>query len=201
MADTYAFALAGALLLALVLSPVLCRMFLSNVKPRPDNWLVRTSQTVYLRQLRRCLRYPLLTLGVFALIVAATAVAVPMLGREFLPELEEGNIWIAGTFPLKTSLDEVCDGVRIVRKIVQSYPETEQMISEIGRPDDGTDPSGFYGTESYVPLKPHEQWPIPPGWTRPRTKEELVDALNREISETMVCRGLELLAEHSQQRQ
>ena len=60
------------------------------------------------------------------------------------------------------------------------------MISEVGRPDDGTDPSGFYGTESYVPLKPHEQWPIPPGQTRPRTKEELVDALNREISETLV---------------
>ncbi len=116
----------------------------------------------------------------------APAAVVPMLGREFLPELEEGNIWIAGTFPLKTSLDEVCEGVKIVRKIVQRYPECEQMISEVGRPDDGTDPSGFYGTESYVPLKPHEQWPIPPGQTRPRTKDELVEALNREISQTLV---------------
>ena len=187
MADTYAFALAGALLLALVLSPVLCEMFLSKVKPRPDNWLVRTLQTAYLRQLRRCLRHRVLTLVVFALVVAATAAMVPMLGREFLPELEEGNIWIAGTFPLKSSLEEVCDGVRIVRQIVQSYPECEQMISEVGRPDDGTDPSGFYGTESYVPLKPHEQWPIPPGQTRPSTKEELVNALNREISETLVA--------------
>ena len=61
------------------------------------------------------------------------------------------------------------------------------MISEVGRPDDGTDPSGFYGTESYVPLKPHDQWPIPPGQTRPRTKDELVDALNREISATLVA--------------
>jgi cobalt-zinc-cadmium resistance protein CzcA len=187
MADTYAFALAGALLLALVLSPVLCEMFLSNVKPRPDNWLVRTLQSAYLRQLRRFLRHPVLTLGAFALIAAATAAAVPMLGREFLPELEEGNIWLAGTFPLKSSLDEVCDGVRIVRKIVQRYPECEQMISEVGRPDDGTDPSGFNGTESYIPLKPHEQWPILSGWTRPRTKEELVDALNREISETTMA--------------
>jgi cobalt-zinc-cadmium resistance protein CzcA len=186
MADTYAFALAGALLLALVLSPVLCELLLSKVKPRPDNWLVRTLQTAYLRQLHRCLRHRVLTLGVFALVVAATAAVVPMLGREFLPELEEGNMWIAGTFPLKTSLDEVCEGVKIVRKIVQRYPECEQMISEVGRPDDGTDPSGFYGTESYVPLKPHEQWPIPPGQTRPRTKDELVDALNREISQTLV---------------
>ena len=187
MADTYAFALAGALLLALVLSPVLCELLLSKVKPRPDNWLVRTLQTAYLRQLQRCLRHRVLTLAVFALVVAATAAAVPMLGREFLPELEEGNIWIAGTFPLKSSLDEVCAGVKIVRHIVQRYPECEQMISEVGRPDDGTDPSGFYGTESYVPLKPHEQWPIPPGQTRPRTKDELVAALNREISETLVA--------------
>ena len=181
MADTYAFALAGALLLALVLSPVLCSLLLSKVKPRPDNWLVRTLQAAFLRQLDRCLRHRVLTLGVFALIVAATAAVVPMLGREFLPELEEGNIWIAGTFPLKTSLDEVCHGVKIMRSIVKRYPECEQMISEVGRPDDGTDPSGFYGTESYVPLKPHDQWPIPPGQTRPRTKDELVDALNREI--------------------
>ncbi len=129
----------------------------------------------------------MLTLGVFALVVAATAAVVPMLGREFLPELEEGNIWIAGTFPLKSSLEEVCEGVKIVRGIVQRYPECEQIISEVGRPDDGTDPAGFYGTESYVPLKPHDQWPIPPGQTRPRTKDELVDALNREISETLVA--------------
>ncbi|MGO8691454.1 MAG: efflux RND transporter permease subunit [Thermoguttaceae bacterium] len=187
MADTYAFALAGALLLALVLSPVLCSLLLSKVKPRPDNWLVRTLQAAFLRQLDRCLRHRVLTLGVFALIVAATAAVVPMLGREFLPELEEGNIWIAGTFPLKTSLDEVCHGVKIMRSIVERYPECEQMISEVGRPDDGTDPSGFYGTESYVPLKPHDQWPIPPGQTRPRTKDELVDALNREIAHTLVA--------------
>ncbi len=187
MADTYAFALAGALLLALVLSPVLCELFLSKLKPRPDNWLVRTLQAAYLRQLHRCLQHRVLTLGVFALLVAATAAAVPMLGREFLPELEEGNIWIAGTFPLKSSLEEVCQGVKIMRGIVKRYPECEQIISEVGRPDDGTDPAGFYGTESYVPLKPHDQWPIPPGQTRPRTKDELVDALNREISESLVA--------------
>jgi heavy metal efflux system protein len=186
MAETYAFALGGALLLTLFLSPVLCELFLSKVKPQPDNWLVRTLQAAYLRQLRRCLRHRLLTLVVFTLGVVATVAMVPMLGREFLPELEEGNVWIAGTFPLRTSLDEVCEGVKIVRKIVQRYPECEQMISEVGRPDDGTDPSGFYGTESYVPLKPHDKWPIPPGQSRPRTKEELVDALNREISATMV---------------
>ena len=112
MADTYAFALAGALLLALVLSPVLCTLFLANLKPGPNNWLVRTLQVAYRRQLERCLQHRGLTLGLFALFVAFTAAVIPMLGREFLPELEEGNMWIAGTFPLKTSLDEVCEGVR-----------------------------------------------------------------------------------------
>ncbi len=187
MADTYAFALAGALLLALVLSPVLCTLLLADLKPRPNNWLVRTLQSAYRRQLERCLQHRVLTLGLFALFVAFTAAVVPLLGREFLPELEEGNMWIAGTFPLKSSLDEVCEGVKMMRRIVQRYPECEQIISEIGRSDDGTDPSGFYGTENYVPLKPHDQWPIPQGWSRPRTKEELVAALNREISETLVA--------------
>jgi len=105
MAETYAFALGGALLFALFLSPVLCELFLSKVKPRPDNWLVRMLQTAYLRQLRRCLRHRVLTLVVFIMVIACTTTVVPMLGREFLPELEEGNMWIAGTFPLKTSLD------------------------------------------------------------------------------------------------
>ena len=187
MADTYAFALGGALLLALVLSPVLCAILLPKLQPRPNNWLVRTLQAAYRRQLERCLRHRVLTLGLFALFVAATAAVIPMLGREFLPELEEGNLWIAGTFPLKSSLDEVCEGVKTMRRIVQRYPECEEIVSEVGRSDDGTDPSGFYGTENYVPLKPHDQWPIPPGQTRPRTKQELVDALNREISETLVA--------------
>ena len=186
MAETYAFALGGALLLALVLSPVLCELLLPKLKPRPDNWLVRALQRGYLRQLQRCLDHRWLTLALFVVIVAGTVAAMPRLGREFLPELEEGNMWIAGTFPLKSSLDEVCEGVKIMRRIVQRYPECEQIISEIGRPDDGTDPSGFFGTENYVPLKPHDQWPIPPGQTRPRTKEELVEALNREISATLV---------------
>ena len=148
---------------------------------------MRALQRSYLRQLQRCLDRRWLTLAFFVAIVAGTVAAIPNLGREFLPELEEGNMWIAGTFPLKSSLDEVCEGVKIMRRIVQRYPECEQIISEVGRPDDGTDPSGFYGTESYVPLKPHDQWPIPPGQTRPRTKDELVDALNREISATLVA--------------
>src|SRR5262249_7741682 len=107
MADTYAFALGGALLLALTVSPVLCLFFFRHLKPAPDNFLVRWLKARYLRQLERCLNHRLATLAVFGAILLATLMMVPSLGREFMPELEEGNLWIRGTFPVNISLDEV----------------------------------------------------------------------------------------------
>ncbi|HVS38602.1 MAG TPA: efflux RND transporter permease subunit, partial [Gemmataceae bacterium] len=105
MADTYAFALGGALVLAVVLAPVLCLLFYRNLRPAEDNFLVRWLKNSYLRQLDFCLRYRWVTLGVFATLLVGTAVfAVPRLGQEFMPELEEGNLWVRGTFPLNISL-------------------------------------------------------------------------------------------------
>ena len=192
MAETYAFSLAGALLLARSLPPVLCFAVsaTNDQAPARSTWLVRTLQAAYLRQLQRCLRHKVLTLVAFAAMVAATAAVVPMLGREFLPELEEGNMWIAGTFPLKTSLDEVCRRVQDRSQDRTTLPGMRTADDADGSAVPTTAPTrpGFYGAAGslHVPLKPHDQWPIPPGQTRPRTKEELVDALNREISETMV---------------
>ena len=122
MADTYAFALGGALLLALVLSPVLCSLLLPRLRPKPDNLFVRALQASYLRQLERCLRHRWLTLAVFAAVVAATAAVIPMLGREFMPELEEGNIWIQAQFPLNSSLDEVCDLSAKIARDLEALP-------------------------------------------------------------------------------
>src|SRR5262249_19464290 len=100
MADTYAFALGGALLLALLLAPVLCLLFFKHLRPTPDNFLVRWLKTTYLRQLEFCLDHRWAVLAGFLVAVGATAAyAVPHLGREFMPELEEGNLWIRGTFP------------------------------------------------------------------------------------------------------
>ncbi len=200
MADTYAFALAGALLLALTVSPVLCLLLFRHLRPGQDNFLVRWLRSSYLRQLERCLNHPYLTLAVFGVILAVTAALVPQLGGEFMPQLEEGNLWIRGTFPVDVSLDEVSGKVITCRRIMRSYPEVEAIVPQIGRPDDGTDPTGFYNVEFFVPLKPQGQWPpareqtgwkrwlSPVGrlfgqdWTRrPRSKVEVVEDMKRQL--------------------
>jgi cobalt-zinc-cadmium resistance protein CzcA len=193
MADTYAFALAGALLLALLLAPVLCLLLFKHLQPAPDNFLVRYLKEGYLRNLERCLDHRFLTLGFFAVVIGVTAVyAIPHLGHEFMPELEEGNLWVRGRFPLNVSLERVTENANEVRHILTSYPEVETAVVQIGRPDDGTDVAGFYNIELFVPLLPDRQWPKvreQSGWrawlhgpTRARTKPELVEEMNAELS-------------------
>jgi cobalt-zinc-cadmium resistance protein CzcA len=193
MADTYAFALGGALLLALLLAPVLCLLFFKHLQPSEDNFLVRYLKNGYLRNLERCLNHRFVTLAVFTIIIAATAIyAIPNLGHEFMPELEEGNLWIRGTFPLNISLERVTANASTARSIIAAYPEVESAVIQIGRPDDGTDPTGFYNVEIFVPLRPQKDWPpvaAEKGWRRwlhgdrrPRAKEELVREMNAELS-------------------
>jgi cobalt-zinc-cadmium resistance protein CzcA len=195
MADTYAFALAGALLLALTLSPVLCLLLFRKLKPARDNIIVRNLKRIYLWQLERFLTFRWLTLAGFLFLVALTVSFLPWLGMEFMPALEEGNLYIRGTFPVNVSLDEVADKVRTMRSILRSYPEVEAVVPQIGRPDDGTDPTGFYNVETFVPLKPFGAWPaVKPreGWlarlwpTRPRTKDELIAEMNRELDRNLI---------------
>jgi cobalt-zinc-cadmium resistance protein CzcA len=197
MADTYAFALGGALLLALTLAPVLCLLFFRRLKPAEDNFLVRRLKAGYLRQLERCLRHRWATLALFGVIIVATAAFVlPWLGREFMPELDEGNLWVRGTFPLNAALDRVAADANKARAIIRSYPEIESVVVLIGRPDDGTDPTGFYNTEIFVPLRPQKEWPAlveQQGWRRsllggkrPRTKEELIRQMNAELNRKLV---------------
>jgi cobalt-zinc-cadmium resistance protein CzcA len=189
MADTYAFALAGALLLALTVAPVMCLLFFKNLKPSEDNWLVRRLKRNYLWQLERCLNHRLLTLLLFAALTAATIALLPFLGREFMPQLEEGNLYIRGTFPINAALEEVADKSRRARQILRSYPEVALVASQVGRPDDGTDPTGFYNAEFSIPLHPSKDWPAlveRPRWLRwlgprPRTKLELIEAMNQQM--------------------
>jgi cobalt-zinc-cadmium resistance protein CzcA len=196
MADTYAFALGGALLLAVLLAPVLCLFFFKHLKPTPDNFLVRYLKGSYLRTLEMCLNHRWITLAVFAVLIVATAVyAIPHTGREFMPELEEGNLWIRGTFPLNASLEHVSADASEARHILTSYPEVESVVPQIGRPDDGTDPTGFYNVEIFVPLLPERQWPRvvkQAGWRRllrgakrARSKEELIQEMNAELTRNL----------------
>jgi heavy metal efflux system protein len=186
MADTYAFALGGALLLALTLSPVLCLLFFRNLRPTRDNFLVRGLKAFYLGQLEVILRFRWLALGGVGLLVLGTVCLLPFLGREFMPELEEGNLWIRGIFPVDVALEEVSAKARIARSIMQTYPEVELIAAQLGRPDDGTDPVGFYSAEFFVPLKQPSEWPVPPGSRRPRTKTELIQEMNEELNRKLV---------------
>jgi cobalt-zinc-cadmium resistance protein CzcA len=195
MADTYAFALGGALLLALTVAPVLCLLFFRNLRPQRDNFLVRWLKASYLRQLKRCLDHRALTLAIFGVLIVVTLGVLPLLDREFMPELEEGNLWIRGTFPLNASLDEVAGKVKIARSIISQYPEVEAIVPQIGRPDDGTDPTGFYNVEIFVPLKPMREWPQVKnrgglwklfGSGRARSKIELTREMNRELDRYIV---------------
>jgi cobalt-zinc-cadmium resistance protein CzcA len=195
MAETYAFSLGGALLLALTVSPMLCRLLMGRVRPSRDNWFVRSIKFAYLRQLEWMLPHRWLTLAGFLLILAITGLALPFLGREFMPVLEEGNVYIRGTFPVNVSLDEAADKTRIARHVLQEFTEAAAVLSQVGRPDDGTDPTGFYNSEIFVALRPQEEWPksLPrSGWRawlfggqRHRTKDELVDAMNRQLDEAV----------------
>jgi cobalt-zinc-cadmium resistance protein CzcA len=195
MAQTYAFSLSGALLLAVTLTPVLCLFFFRDLKPKQDNFFVRFLRSSYLRQVQLCLKYRWATVTVMGLLILATACIVPFLGHEFMPELEEGNLWIRGTAPLNITLGRQVELSKEARAIIATYPEVGSIIAQLGRPDDGTDNGGFYNSEYFVPLRPEKDWPSlaeRTGWRswiwgskRPRTKEELVNAMNTELEEKL----------------
>jgi cobalt-zinc-cadmium resistance protein CzcA len=191
MAQTYAFSLAGALVLAMTLTPVLAMLLFKNFKPVKENLLVRVLKSRYLLQLQLCLRFPKATCVVMAILIGGTACLIPQLGREFMPELEEGNLWLRGIGPLNMSLDHQVSIARQARAIIAKYPEVQSIVTQSGRPDDGTDTEGYYSGEYFVPLRHQKDWPklMPQtGWrrwiygaTRTRTKRELVDAMDAEL--------------------
>ena len=191
MADTYAFALGGALLLALTLAPVLCLLSFKNLAPSTDNWLVRYLKRSYLRNLRLCLRFRWATVSIMGALTVGTVLLLPFLGREFMPALEEGNIWIRGTAARNISLDRHNEISARARAIIANYPEVESIVNQLGRPDDATDTDGYYNSEYFVPLRPEKDWPRlmnETGWrrvifagTRARTKDELVTLINDEL--------------------
>jgi len=191
MAQTYASALGGALVLAVMLTPVLCLLCFTNLKPTPDNFVVRFIKTSYLRQLDRCLQHRWLTVLFFTVLIGGTAFLVPQLGSEFMPQLEEGNLWIRDTAALNISLARQAEISQEARTIMASYPEVVDVVNQIGRTDDATDTDGYYNSEFFVPLRPQKQWPAVvqrEGWRRwllgawrPRTKDELVKQMDDEL--------------------
>jgi cobalt-zinc-cadmium resistance protein CzcA len=193
MADTYAFSLAGALILATTLTPVLCMFLFKKFKPVEENILVRFLKSRYLWQLRMCLKHRWTTIIVMCSLIVGTAFLLPHVGREFMPELEEGNLWIRGTAPLNYTLERQVEISRKARAIIAGYPEVDSIVAQLGRPDDGTDTAGFYNSEYFVPLRPAKDWPRTieqSGWRRwiwgsprPRTKAEVIEVMNDELEQ------------------
>lgn len=227
MAHTYAFAIGGAVLLAMTLTPVLALRFLRpghahgedsaapSVEEEHESWLMRHLKRFYVPLFHFSLRRKKTAIALCLAPVAFSLVAFPYLGREFMPKLEEGNFWIRATLPTSISLDQTASYVGRMRGILlgcpagteygptqpalgepatpgqpapvgktcddrtRRYPEVRTVISQVGRPDDGTDVSGFNNVELLAPLLPRDRWR--PGVTKEGMTAELSSAFAQEF--------------------
>ncbi|MGH9780467.1 MAG: efflux RND transporter permease subunit [Candidatus Acidiferrales bacterium] len=179
MADTMAFALLGALILTLTFVPVMCSYWFKNVRERV-NKPFESLKHFYGRRLDWCLDHPALTLIAAVVIFSLTLILVPFIGGEFMPHLDEGALWVRATMPYTISFEEASKFSPQVRHILMSYPMVTQVGSELGRPDDGTDPTGFFNDEFYVGLAPYgdKTW----RQTSIRNKEELTADLQKRFA-------------------
>ena len=180
MADTVSIALVGALILTLTFVPVMCAYWFKNgVHERvnkPFEWL----RDRYAVELDWCLDHPKITMLVASLIFAATLLLIPFIGGEFMPHLDEGAIWVRATMPYTISFEEASRFSPQVRNILMKYPMVTDVGSELGRPDDGTDPTGFFNDEFYVGLKPYGDSSWKSG--RIRNKAELEEDIQKQLS-------------------
>jgi cobalt-zinc-cadmium resistance protein CzcA len=158
MAKTYAYALAGGLIATFTVTPALSAVLLPEHVRETETWLVRQLQWLYAPALRYAVAHKYLVVGGAAALLMAAVLAVPTLGLEFLPKLEEGNLWIRATMPSTISLEEGNIYVNRMRAIIANFPEVESVVSQQGRPDDGTDATGFFNAEFFAPVKPVEEW-------------------------------------------
>jgi heavy metal efflux system protein len=179
MADTMSIALVGALILTLTLVPVLCSYWFQrgvhDRSTKPFEWVRRK----YARRLLWCLDRPKTTILFSALIFGATLLLIPFIGGEFMPHLDEGALWVRATMPYTISYEEAAKFSPQVRTLLMNYPMVTDVGSELGRPDDGTDPTGFFNDEFYVGLKPYND----PAWKQSsiRNKKELTEDLQKKL--------------------
>ena len=176
MADTTIFALIGALVLALTLVPVLCSWALRRGVRERRNGLFEMIRDAYTRGLDYCLAHPWGTTLASAVLFALSLLLIPGMGAEFMPHLDEGSLWIRATMPSTISFEEASKISPQVRAILRSFPEVTVVANELGRPDDGTDPTGFFNDEFFVGLKPYDQWT-----GKFRRKDELIEAINEKL--------------------
>jgi heavy metal efflux system protein len=176
MADTMIFALVGSLVITLTLLPVLCSWAFGKGIRERRNPGFEAVKSAYAKSLDFCLAHPWgVTVG-SGVVLAVSLLLVPVIGAEFMPHLDEGALWIRATMPYTISFEESAKIAPQVRQILRSFPEVTVVASEHGRPDDGTDPTGFFNVEFFVGLKPYRDWK-----GAYHTKAKLVEAINEKL--------------------
>jgi cobalt-zinc-cadmium resistance protein CzcA len=191
MAHTYAFAIGGAILMALTLTPVLANKFVSGQEEEKESAIMRVLHKIYAPAFDIAMKFPKMALTLSLIPIILCIALFPLLGGEFMPKLEEGNFWIRATLPMSINLDQSAKYVGKMRSILRgcpadpavvctdanrTRPEVLTVISQLGRPDDGTDVSGFYNIEMFAPLESFDKWP------HGVTKEKLTDELSKELA-------------------
>ncbi len=176
MADTMVFALVGSLIVTLVLLPVLCAYFMRNGVRERRNAAFEAIKSAYGKGLDACIAHPWWTTAVGTLLLLGSLLLLPFIGGEFMPHLDEGALWVRATMPYTISFDESAKMTPRIRDILSSFPEVTTVASELGRPDDGTDSTGFFNVEFYVGLKPYSKWS-----GRYHTKAELTAAIDQKL--------------------
>ncbi|HKN24422.1 MAG TPA: CusA/CzcA family heavy metal efflux RND transporter [Candidatus Acidoferrum sp.] len=179
MADTMGFALLGALLFTLTLIPVLVSYWFKRGVQEKKNRIYEWFKREYGSELKWCLERPKLTMFLATLIFAASLLLVPFIGGEFMPHLDEGAIWVRATMPYTISFEEAAKFAPQIRNLLIQYPMVTVTGSELGRPDDGTDPTGFFNCEFYVGLKPYGDKSWKSGSIH--SKEELTRDLQKKL--------------------
>jgi len=179
MADTMGFALLGALILTLTVVPVLASYWFKSGVKEKENPIFNWVRDKYAGGLKWCLNNPTITIVLSLLVFGGTLLLIPLIGGEFLPHLDEGAVWVRATLPYTISFEDAAKFAPQVRDLLIQYPMVTVTGSELGRPDDGTDPTGFFNCEFYVGLKPYndKSW----SQTNVHTKEQLVADLEKKL--------------------
>ena len=175
MARTYGYALAGALIATFTITPVLASILLPEHVKETETIVVRLLRQIYTPALRLALKFRPFTLAISVAFLALCAFVATRLGSEFLPHLEEGNFWIRASMPMTLSLQDGEAAARKMREIMLRHPEVITVVSQHGRPDDGSDASPFSNVELFAPLKPADEWP------KGVTKDSLTEQIRKEF--------------------
>jgi len=179
MADTMSFALVGSVICALVILPVLCSYLLRGRIREPKFDLFDPIRRGYAVLLRWSLQYRVVSLIILLSIFGASLLLIPHIGAEFMPHLDEGALWMRATAPYTISFEEASKLSPQIRNILLSFPQVTTVANELGRPDDGTDPTGFFNNEFFIGLKPYDN----SAWTGTiQTKKQLVEAIDTKMS-------------------